>query len=154
MLKEQQDNRSKDNIETIKEQMRMRQHGATLGMKINAHLAKVGKKNVVSHIGDSFFEPCEELGTVFQLRRTNLQRDNGRTLNIEDEIEREATEERKRQEEEEKKDLSYDDFLKQFEGHIDGTAANEREAHDSADEGADNPAKSQARKSTISRKES
>ena len=44
--------------------------------------------------------------------------------------------------------------MKQFEGHIEGTAANEREAHDSADEAAENPAKSQARKSTISRKES
>ena len=72
----------------------MRQHGATLGMKINAHLGKIGKKNVVSHIGDSFFEPCEEQGTIFQLRRTNLQRDNGRTLNIDDEIEIEAARER------------------------------------------------------------
>ena len=108
----------------------------------------------MSHIGDSFYEPCEELGTIFQLRRTNLQRDNGRTLNIVDEIEVEAAEERERVEEEEKKDLTYEDFMKQFEGHIDGTAANEREAHDSADEAAEDPKKSQARKSTISRKES
>lgn len=40
-----------------------------------------------------------------------------------------------------------------FEGHIDGTAANEREAHESADEGMEDAKKSQ-KKSTISRKES
>ena len=61
---------------------------------------------------------------------------------------------RVQQEEEEKKDLTYEDFLKQFEAHIDGTAANEREAHDSADEVAEEIAKKSQKKSTISRKES
>ena len=42
---------------------------------------------VISHINDSFFAPYEEDGQIFYLRRTNLQRDDGRTLNIIDEIE-------------------------------------------------------------------
>ena len=50
----------------------MRKHGPTLGMKITTHLEKVKTRNVISHIGDSFFSPYEEQGTVFQLRRTNL----------------------------------------------------------------------------------
>ena len=43
--------------------------------------------NVISHISDAFFEQVEEGGDIFYLRRTNLMRDNGRTLNIVDEIE-------------------------------------------------------------------
>lgn len=72
--------------------MRKRKHGMTLGEKITAHLEKVKKKNVISIIGDSFFEKVEEQGCLFQLRRTNLQRDDGRTLNIVDEIEQEEQE--------------------------------------------------------------
>ncbi len=66
--------------------MRERKHGQTLAQKITSHLQKIKKKNVISHIGDSFFAPVEERGASFMLRRTNLQRDNGRTLNIVDEI--------------------------------------------------------------------
>ena len=50
-------------------------------------MEKVKTKNVISHINDIFFESVEEQGCQFQLRRTNLQRDDGRTLNIVDEIE-------------------------------------------------------------------
>ena len=87
MIKEHQENRMKDNIEKIKEEMRKRNEGLTLNEKIEKELEKVKKKAVVSHMGDSFFKEVEEHGSIFYLRRTNLQRDNGRTLNIVDEIE-------------------------------------------------------------------
>ena len=48
------------------------------------------------------------------LRRTNLQRDNGRTLNIEDEIEIEENEAKATREVEEAKDMTFDDFMAQF----------------------------------------
>lgn len=83
-----------------------------------------------------------------------MQRDDGRTLNIVDEIEVEEAQQRALAEQESKKDLSFEDFMKLFEGHIDGTAPNEREAHESADEGAIEDAKKSQKKSTISRKES
>jgi len=71
------------------------------------------------------------------LRRTNLQRDNGRTLNIVDEIEVQASQERALREAEEAKDMTFDSFKDQFLAHIEGTAANEREAAESADENVD-----------------
>ena len=76
--------------------MRRRKQGMTLGEKITSHLEKVVKRDVISQIGDSFFERHEEQGSIFMLRRTNLQRDGGRTLNIADEIEIEEREARER----------------------------------------------------------
>ena len=87
ILKEHQENRSKENIKQIEELMRKRKQGLTLGEKITRHLERVTRKSIVTHIGDSFYERAEENGTEFFLRRTNLQRDGGRTLNIVDEIE-------------------------------------------------------------------
>lgn len=105
-----------------------------MGEKIEHHNQKIGKKKVISLIGDSFYRPTEENGTIFMLRRTDLQRDNGRTLNIVDEIEIEAAQNIAEQEEEETKDLTYEDFLAKFTAHIEGTATNEREAIESGDE--------------------
>ena len=110
------------------------------------HLEKVKKKDVVSLIGDSFFQPVEENGVNFYLRRTNLQRVDGRTLDIVDEIEVEEEKSRVQFEEEEAKDMTYEAFMEQFKTHIEGTAANEREAHDSADENADPAPKSISKK--------
>ena len=95
--------------------MRFRKHGETLGQNIESHLQAVKKKKLISHIGDSFFRPAEENGSLFQLRRTNLQRDDGgRTLNIEDEIEVEAAAIRVAREEEEKKDMTFEQFMASF----------------------------------------
>ena len=103
---------------------------------IDSYLEKVKKKDLVSHIGECFFQPVQENGIVWQLRRTNLQRDNGRTLNIIDEIEQEERKERELREEEEAKDMTFEQFQERFLAHIEGTAANEREAIESADENA------------------
>ena len=84
------------------------------------------------------------------LRRTDLQRDDGRTLNIVDEIEIEELEARTQLEEEEKKDVTFDTFKENFTAHIEGTAPNEREAHESQGEDNDDGKKS-ARKSQSSR---
>ena len=87
------------------------------------------------------------------LRRTNVQRDNGRTLNIEDEIEVQAAKEREVREIEESKDMTFDDFMAQFEAHINGTAANEREAIDSADEDDKVPKSAKPGASSLSKKD-
>ena len=123
----------------------------TLGEKITHHLDKVRSKNVISQIGDSFYAPVEEQGSIFMLRRTDLQRDGGRTLNIVDEIEIEEREMRNVQEEEEKKDMTYDTFIEEFTPHIDGTATNEREGNESADEAPEDGKKSVG-KGTASKK--
>ena len=79
--------RTQENIRMIEEQMRKIREGMTLQEKIAEHQEKVLNTNVVSHITDAFFEQVEDEGDIFYLRRTNLMRDNGRTLNIIDEIE-------------------------------------------------------------------
>ena len=121
----------------------MRKQGPTLGEKITTHLEKVKKKKVISLIGDAFFQPVEEMSVNFYLRRTNLQREDGRTLNIIDEIEVEEAQNRAAAEEEAKKDMTYEDFKDQFVAHIEGTAPNERDLHDS-DEDADEGVKKSA----------
>ena len=142
LIKERQDARSRDNIKKIEELMRKRKHGLTLGEKITTHLEKIKKKEVISIIGDSFYDRAEEQGCLFYLRRTNLQRDDGRTLNIVDEIEVEEEKQREAAEIEAKKDMAYETFLEQFTAHIEGTASNEREAHESADENVEEHKKS------------
>jgi len=52
--------------------MRARKHGLTLCQKIEKHFEKVKKKDLISHIGESFFHPAEENGIIYQLRRTNV----------------------------------------------------------------------------------
>ena len=113
------------------EELMRRRVGMTLGEKITEHAKKIVTKNVISHINDSFYAPYEEDGQIYYLRRTNLQRDDGRTLNIIDEIEVEEQKSLAVAREEEQKDMSFDEFMKLFEGHIDGTAENERSAHES-----------------------
>ena len=122
--------------------MRRRKHGLTLAEKIDEKLDKMKKKDMISHICDSFFEEVEEEGKYYMLRRTNLQRDDGRTLNIVDEIEVEAAREAQAQEEEEKKDMVFEDYKEQYMAHIDGTAKNEREAHESQEEEVEGAKKS------------
>ena len=151
MIKEHQENRQKDNIMKIEDEMRKRQQGLTLAEKIEKELEKVKKKAVVSHIGDSFYQPVEEEGNVYYLRRTNLLRDAGRTLNIIDEIEVQEQEEQKQREEEEKRDITFDEFKEKFGAHIEGTAAIDRSAHESAEEDQVEAAKS-AKKGTASKR--
>ena len=111
----QQADRARGNLRDIEEKMRFRKHGETLGQNITSYLQSIKKKKLISHIGDSFFRPTEENGSLFQLRRTNLQRDDGgRTLNIEDEIEVEAAAIQAAREEEEKKDMTFEQFMASF----------------------------------------
>lgn len=117
--------------------MRERKQGLTLAQKITQHLNKIKKKNVISHLGESFFQPVEEQGLAFMLRRTNLQRENGRTMNIVDEIQVQQAKARAEQAAEEAKDMTFDNFKSSFLAHIEGTAPNERETIDSGDEAED-----------------
>ena len=130
------DLRSQANREMIEELIRSRKHGLTLKEKIERHLEKSKRKGLVSLITDSFFDEVEEAGRLLYLRRTNLQRDGGRTLNVEDEIEVEAAQQRERIQEEESKDRTYTEYCEEFIPHIEGQAKNEREAAESVDEEA------------------
>lgn len=100
-------------------------------------MQKVKKKEVIEHIDDCFFEEVEEGGSLFQVRRTNLQRDGGRTLNIPDEIEIANQESLRAQEEEAKRDITYEEYKLKFEDHIEGKAENLRSQHDSENEELD-----------------
>ena len=102
--------------------------------KIDEQLQKVKKRQVVEHIDDCFFEEVEESGCLFQVRRTNVQREGGRTLDIPDEIEIAAQEALRLQEEEAKRDITYEEYKAKFEDHIEGRAKNERVQEESADE--------------------
>ena len=68
---EQTENRKRANIRQIEELMR-RRVGLTLEEKITEHQKKIVKKDVISHINDSFYAPFEEDGQIFYLRRTDL----------------------------------------------------------------------------------
>lgn len=71
-------------------------------------------------------------------------------MNIVDEIELEEKLEQDKQAEEEKKDQPFDAFKASMASHIEGTASNDREAHES--QGEDDGEKKSVRKSTISKK--
>ena len=71
-----------------------------------------------------------------------MQRDDGRTLNIVDEIEEEEAKQLAIREEEAKRDLTFAEFEEQFLAHIDGTAHNERDAHESEEEAVEEKKKS------------
>ena len=58
------------------------------------HLDKVKRRDAVNHINDSFFNEEIEKGTLFYVRRTNLQREH-RTVNVKDEVAEQAIEEDK-----------------------------------------------------------
>lgn len=90
--------------------MRRRHNGLTLDEKITIHLDKVKRRDVVTLLGCSFFEPHEEQGCSFMLRRVDMQRDEGRTLNIVDEIQEAASKERAEAEIEEGKDPTFEDY--------------------------------------------
>lgn len=125
--------RTKENVAKIQEEMRKKK-GLTLKEKIDEQLVKVKKKKVVEHIDDCFFEEVEEGGCLFQVRRTNVQRQGGRTLDIPDEIEINAQEAQRLAEENAKRDITYEEYKDKFEAHIEGTAKNERVQEESADE--------------------
>ena len=68
---EQAENRKRANMKQIEELMR-RRVGLTLEEKISEHQKKIVTKNVISHINDCFYDPYEEHGQIYYLRRTDL----------------------------------------------------------------------------------
>ena len=79
--------RAKGDLKQIEEMMRKRREGLSLGEKIAIHEQKIDTRDCLSVICDSHFQTIVESGAVYQLRRTNLQREDGRTLNISEEVE-------------------------------------------------------------------
>lgn len=104
---------------------------------------------------DTFYNEVEENGLKFYLRYTDLQRPDGRTLEVPDELEIKAKVEKEEEEKEEKRDITYDEFKDLFEAHIEGKVEKSRTIHDSDDENAgakvENKSRTQS-KGTMSKK--
>lgn len=56
--------------------MRKNRDGDTLGEKVKNYLEKLKKKDVSKLINDAFYELVHEQGVPFQIKRTNLLRDD------------------------------------------------------------------------------
>ena len=52
-------------------------------------MESIKKRDIVETINDCFFEETEDVGRFMYCRRTNLQREGQRTLNIPDEVDAE-----------------------------------------------------------------
>jgi len=135
MTKEAQKRRTNDNVNKINDEMRKRDKGLTLSEKIEKLIDKVKKKEVLSHMDDAFFTEQMEGGVVFYVRKTNLQRDGGRTLDIEDEVEVADKIKADKDAIEAARDMDYDEFKEKYVDHIEGRAENVRKrAEDSGEE--------------------
>lgn len=135
MTKESQKRRTADNIKKIEEDIRKRDKGLTLAEKIEKLIDKVKKKEVLSHIDDSFFEEQNEGGVVFYLRRTNLAREGGRSLNVQDEKEVAEKITAEKEAFEASRDMNFDEFKEKYVDHIEGRAENaRRRAEESGEE--------------------
>jgi len=126
MTKETQKRRTNENVDNINDDVRKRDKGLTLSEKIEKLIDKVKKKDVISHIGDCFYEETVEGGTVFYLRRTNLLREIGRTLEVEDEIEVSNKLKAEAEAIENARDIGFGEFKEKFTEHIEGRADNDR----------------------------
>jgi len=126
MTKENQKRRTHENITMINEQMRKKKEGATLEEKIFKHLETIKKKNAIQLVNDAFYAEEKQGGNIFFVRRTNLQRDGGRTHDVVDEIEIELKRQREEEEKERTRDMKFSEFKSQFIDHIEGRATNER----------------------------
>ena len=137
MTKESQKRRTNENVNKINEDMRKKDKGLTLAEKIEKLIEKVKKKEVISHIDDAFFQEQNEGGVVFYLRRTDLQREGGRVLDIEDEVEVAEKVKVEKEAIEAARDMDYDEFKNTYVDHIEGRAENARNRADDSEEGED-----------------
>lgn len=135
MTKENQKRRTNKNVEMIQDEMRKKKDGLTLSEKIEKAIEKVKKKENVSHMNDTFYEEVVDRGVVFYLRKTNLQREDGRLKNVVDKIEVEQKAKVEAEAIEAARDMTYEEFKDKYVSHIEGTATNERaDAGDSDDD--------------------
>jgi len=111
----------------INEEKRKKDEGATLPEKIEKLIEKIKKKDIVSHMNDTFYEECVDSGVVFYLRRTDLQREDGRHKCIVDKIELAEKEKNDFDCKEAARDQSYEEFKEKYVEHIEGCADNARE---------------------------
>lgn len=132
---EVQKRRLHDNQEMIKEEWRKKKEGPTLAEKIEKHLEKVKKKEIVSHLIDTFFEQVNEGGCDYYVRYTDLQRDYGtRTVDVVDEFEKRAKEKREAEEKEAKRDIDFEEYKNEFSEYIEGKIPSEKIPYPSDDE--------------------
>ena len=122
-----------DNKQRIADEWRKKKEGPTLAETVVKHLEKVKKKEIVSHIIDTFFERRMEHGNEYYVRYTDLQRDN-RTTDVPDEFEIRAKEAREAEERESKRDMEFEEFKQAFAEHIEGKIPSEKIAYPSDDE--------------------
>ena len=111
----------------------------TLGEKIEKNLEKIKKTKIISLIDDAFYREETERGNTFYVRRTDLQRGDGRTRDVPDEIELKIQAEIEQAEIAAKKDMTFEEFKAKFEDHIEGRAEQTRILADSDDDVAVDP---------------
>ena len=111
----------------INEEKRKKDEGATLPEKIEKLIEKIKKKEVVSHMNDTFYEEVVDEGTVYYLRRTDLQREDGRHKNVVDKIELAEKEKNDFDAKEAARDQAYEEFKEKYVEHIEGRADNDRD---------------------------
>ena len=121
----------------INDEMRKKEKGLTLAEKIEKLIEKVKKKEVISHIDDAFYQEQNEGGVVYYVRRTNLHREDGRTLNIPDEIELAEKKKAEADAIEEARDMEYEEYKEKFVDHIEGRAENVRNRAEDTEEEMD-----------------
>lgn len=108
--------------------MRIKKDGDTKGQKIEKKLAKISKKKIAELIDDCFYQPEQEAGFNFFVRRGDFFRQKsrvlklkyGRSLNIVDEILEKNLEIEKEEAEEAKLDQTWEQFLAMYEKHLEG----------------------------------
>lgn len=128
MTKEQQKGRLEENKRNILEEYRKKNEGLTLQEKVVEHQEYIKKKKIVEVMNDVFFEKGDYAGQPIYSRMTNLHRPGPRTLNIEDQIDRQATEVVLQAQAKAREDLSYADFVAMYQDHLEGRGdANARE---------------------------
>ena len=104
---------------------------------------------------DTFYEPIQDNGINYFVRYTNLQREEGRTHDVPDEIEIQANQARIKEEEESKRDITFEEFKSFFVDHIEGKIQPDRNNnHASDDEEAGAKEKSRTRSKGHSQKAS
>ena len=100
--------------------MRKKKEGLTLGEKIELALDALKTKSCVSLIDDSFLVPENSCGNEYFTRRSNFLRDDGRKLDIVDEVLIAQRLQAELEQTEAKRDRTYEEFKLENEDFIEG----------------------------------
>jgi hypothetical protein len=128
VTKEIQKKRTQENITTINDEMRKKKDGLTLGEKIELALEDLKTKSCVSLIDDSFLVPENSCGNEYFTRRSNFLRDDGRKLDIVDEVLVAQRLQAELDKAEAERDRTFEEFKLENEDFIEGRLTRQRTA--------------------------